>query len=240
MTTTFDFAGALAQGLGSRNGAWEFLRAYAAHWADGLDENDGWREADLDAAENRLGLRLPTALREAYRLFARREDLTGNHDRLLAPDELHVDAAREALVFRHENQGAASWGILLETLHEEDPAVLVRADLADRSAERWEPWTERFSACCVELVLSESLLADSALCGFLYEPAEEDLRMLEETCLRLPSPDRPGEGSGPGMRWFLGQDVLVRDDGAGLLVRGLTPEALVRFRDLTRGEWLEL
>ncbi|MFD6953388.1 hypothetical protein A6A08_26050 [Nocardiopsis sp. TSRI0078] len=238
MTAPFDFAPILARGLKSRDGAWDFIRAYATHWVDGLDGSDGWGEADLDAAEDRLGLRLPAALREAYRLFARRTDLTSNHDRLLAPAELHVDTAGEALVFRHENQGAASWGILLRTLQEEDPAVLVRPDLADESVERWEPWTERFSACCIEIVLSESLQAEDVVCGFLYEPTEEDLRMLEETCVRLPFPRYPEGGNGPGVRWFLGQDVLVRDDGAGLLVRGLTAEALDRFHDLTRGEWL--
>ncbi|NYH51447.1 hypothetical protein HNR06_001036 [Nocardiopsis arvandica] len=238
-TAPLDFAGALARGLRNRNGAWEFIRAYADRWTDGLDESDGWEEADLDAAENRMGLRLPAALREAYRLFARRTDLTGNHDRLLAPSELYVDAAREALVFRHENQGAASWGILLQTLREEDPAVLIRADLADRSVERWERWMDRFSVCCVEIVLSESVQAGGEVCGFLHEPAEEDLLVLEQTFVRLPLPQYPAGGNGPGIRWFLGQDVLVRDDGAGLLVRGLTAEALDRFRGLTPGEWID-
>ncbi|WP_223184536.1 SMI1/KNR4 family protein [Streptomyces sp. CBMA152] len=87
---------------------WRFIQGFAAHWADALEHGDGWTEADLVAAEERLGVRLPVAMREAYLLFGRRRDLTSNHDELLAPDELYVDDAGEALVFRHENQGAAS------------------------------------------------------------------------------------------------------------------------------------
>lgn len=70
---------------------------------------------------------------------AHRRGLTSNHDVLLGPAGLYVDDAKEALVFRHENQGAASWGILLDSLldEDEDPAVVVRLDLADKSAERW-------------------------------------------------------------------------------------------------------
>ncbi|MFD9634254.1 hypothetical protein [Streptomyces violascens] len=58
-------------------------------------------------------------------LFGRRRDLTSNHDVLLAPAELYVDPGREPLVFRHENQGSASWGILLSGYFAEFPAVEV-------------------------------------------------------------------------------------------------------------------
>lgn len=125
--------------MAGHSGAWTFIRDFAAHW-DGtaLGGSGGCTQAELDSAELRLGLRLPTALREAYLLFGRRRDLTSNHDALLDPANLYVDDAKEALVFRHENQGAASWGILLHSLQNDDPAVLVRLDLADKRAERWE------------------------------------------------------------------------------------------------------
>ncbi|MFD9722260.1 hypothetical protein [Streptomyces sp. NPDC059072] len=74
---------------------------------------------------------LPTTLREAYLLFGRRKDLTSRYDVLLSPAELCVDAAGKALIFRHENQGAASWGILLDGLQDDDPAVFSRTDLEE-------------------------------------------------------------------------------------------------------------
>ncbi|MGW0885668.1 SMI1/KNR4 family protein [Streptomyces sp. NPDC002671] len=192
-------------------------------------------EDDLVAAEERLGVRLPAALREAYLLFGRRRDLTSNHDVLLGPADLYVDDAKEALVFRHENQGAASWGVLLDGLQQDDPAVFIRLDLADKSAERWEQWLERLSLCFVEIILSESLQADEELCDFL-DPDDDSVELLETNSVRLPFPTYP---IGEETRWFLGRDVLLRDDdGAAILARGRTAEDLDRVRELIPGDWL--
>nr|WP_074995936.1 SMI1/KNR4 family protein [Streptomyces misionensis] len=238
MTQAFDLAASLAEGVEGRSGAWAFIRGFAAHWTGtALGGDAGWTEADLDAAEERLGLRLPVALREAYLLFGRRRELTSNHDRLLDPAELYVDEAKEALVVRHENQGAASWGILLDSLQDDDPAVFIRLDLADKSAERWVDWLERLSLCFVEIVLSESLHADEELCDFLDLYGDE-AEALEANSVRLPFPEYP-TGDEDGTRWFLARDVLLRvDGGAALLARGRTADDLDRVRDLIPGDWL--
>ncbi|MEU8941652.1 SMI1/KNR4 family protein [Streptomyces goshikiensis] len=238
MTQGFELAASLAGGVEGRSGAWSFIQGFAAHWAHALESRDGWAEADLVAAEERLGVRLPAALREAYLLFGRRRDLTSNHDVLLGPSELYVDDAKEALVFRHENQGAASWGILLDSLQDDDPAVFIRPDLADKSAERWEGWLERLSLCFVEIVLSESLQADGELCDFL-DADDDSIGLLEENAVRLPFPAYPIGEDEHAIRWFLGQDVLLRNDGGlAVLARGRTAADLDRVRDLIPGDWL--
>ncbi|WP_030196308.1 SMI1/KNR4 family protein [Streptomyces sp. NRRL S-87] len=238
MTQGFELAASLARGVEGRSGAWGFIQGFAAPWAEALESGDGWAEADLDAAEERLGVRLPAALREAYLLFGRRRDLTSNHDVLLGPAELYVDDAKEAVVFRHENQGAASWGILLDNLQDDDPAVFIRPDLAHKSAERWEEWLERLSLCFVEIVLSESLQAGEELCDFL-DPDDDSIGLLEENAVRLPFPAYPISEEEHTVRWFLGQGVLLRDDdGMAILARGRTAEDLDRVRDLIPGDWL--
>ncbi|WKU42784.1 SMI1/KNR4 family protein [Streptomyces sp. VNUA116] len=238
MTQSFDLVGSLARGVESRGGAWDFIRDFAAHWVSPLRDGDGWPEAEVAAAEERLGVRLPAALREAYALLGRRPDLTSNHDVLLSPAELYVDDGKEALVFRHENQGAASWGILLDSLQDEDPAVLIRSDLADKTAERWEGWLERLSLCFVEIVLSESLNADAELCDFL-DTDDDSVELLQERCLQLPFPAYPVGDKDYVTRWFLGPDVLLRDDdGMAILARGRTEDDLDRIRDLIPGDWL--
>ncbi|MFI9185205.1 SMI1/KNR4 family protein [Streptomyces goshikiensis] len=238
MTRAFELAASLAGGVRGRSGAWSFIQGFAAHWARALEGRDGWAEADLVAAEERLGVRLPAALREAYLLFGRRRDLTSNHDVLLGPSELYVDDAKEALVFRHENQGAASWGILLDSLQDDDPAVFIRPDLADKSAERWEGWLERLSLCFVEIVLSESLQVDGELCDFL-DADDDSIGLLEENAVRLPFPAYPIGEDEHAIRWFLGQDVLLRNDGGlAVLARGRTAADLDRVRDLIPGDWL--
>ncbi|MFD9409741.1 SMI1/KNR4 family protein [Streptomyces sp. NPDC059989] len=239
MTREFDLVRALAAGVEGRRGAWEFIRRFVANWSVALGDGDGWDEADLVAAEERLGFRLPPALREAYLLLGRRRDLTGNHDVLLGPSELYVDEAKEALVFRHENQGASSWGILLDELMDEDPAVFIRADLADKAAEHWESWLERLSLCFIEIVLSESLQADDELCDFLSDFDDSGVDLLERNCIRLPFPAYPMGDEEHAIRWFLGHDVLLRDDdGTALLARGRTEAALDAMRDLLPGDWL--
>ncbi|MEU2129793.1 SMI1/KNR4 family protein [Streptomyces sp. NPDC018352] len=239
MTHEFDLVQSLAVGTESRGDAWQFIREFVANWAEPLGDDDGWTEADLVAAEERLGVQLPRTLRDGYLLFGRRRDLTRNHDVLLSPSELHVDDSKEALVFRHENQGAASWGILLEALGEEDPAVFIRADLADKTAERWEGWLERLSLALIDIVLSEFLQADDEYCDFLDVLDDQGIEALERVCTRLPFPAYPLCEAEPGIRWFLGDDVLVRDDGGmAVLARGRTEEGINRIRDLVPGDWL--
>ncbi|MFJ9061977.1 SMI1/KNR4 family protein [Streptomyces sp. NPDC102409] len=239
MTREFDMVRSLAAGVEGRRGAWEFICGFVGNWSQALGDDDGWGEADLAAAEERLGVRLPLALREAYLLFGRRRDLTSNHDVLLSPSELYVDEARDALVFRHENQGAASWGILLDTLVDEDPAVFIRADLADKAAERWESWLERVSLCFIEIMLSECVQAGVGLCDFLCDFDDYGVEVLEQNCTRLPFPAYPMGEEEQSIRWFLGHDVLLRDDdGMALLARGRTEAALDGIRDLLPGDWL--
>ncbi|MEV4332826.1 SMI1/KNR4 family protein [Streptomyces sp. NPDC049597] len=239
MTQEFDLVRSLAAAVDDRGAAWEFVRGFAADWTtEPLGTGDGWSEGDLAAAEERLGLRLPAALREAYALLGRREDLTGNHDTLRAPQELEVDEAGEALVFRDENQGAARWGILLADLAQEDPAVRIRPDLADKSREKWEDWLARTSLAFVEIVLSESLHAPDDLVDVLDGLDEQDAEELEQHGVRLPFPPYP-PGEEPGTRWFLRDDVLLREDaGAWLMARGRTEKVLDAVREAIPGDWL--
>ena len=110
MAAGFDVGQEVAASLGSRQGTWRFIRRYAESWLTPLSDDDGWPEAGLHAAEQRLGLQLPPAIREAYGLFGRRQDLTSVQDRLLGPDQLAVDTTGEVLVHRVENQSVAVWG----------------------------------------------------------------------------------------------------------------------------------
>ncbi|WP_317621027.1 SMI1/KNR4 family protein [Streptomyces sp. CBMA123] len=223
--TDFDLRAAMAATPGGRDGAWALVRGFAAHWGEPLGPLDGFTDAELDAAEERLGLRLPAALREAYRLFGRRADLTSSQDVLLTPDELHV--LDGALVYRAENQGCAHWGVLLDDLAQPDPPTVARPDLADTSQERWEPWEERFSTAAAVMAMSEKLLEDDELSDFLESQAE-----LPDEFSELPALGRE-------CRWYQGPDVLVMAVGdAWTAVRARTPEALDALYGAVPGDWL--
>ncbi|QIQ04233.1 SMI1/KNR4 family protein [Streptomyces liangshanensis] len=229
MTETFDLHTRLSEALASRAEAWRFVADFAAHWQQPLQPGDGWSEAEVEAAERRLGLVLPAALREAYLLLGRRTDLTSNHDTLLKPDEL--DVLDGALVYRVENQGAASWGVLLADLDKEDPGTVIRPDLADKSRERWEAWESGLIVACVEMVMAEVVLFPGGFTDFLELDAEE--AGVVGQFRELPS-------AGRDVRWFADADVLIREvDGFCLDVRARTEEALDRLRESVPGNWLE-
>lgn len=218
-------------GIGDRASAWRFIERFAAAWAAPITAADGWDDAALDEAQARLGVAFPAAVREAYRLFGRRDDLTRTQDELLEPKQLYVQDGM--LVFRDEDEGAACWGV--ETSGA-DPRVMIRADLDDEEAGRWEPWLDRFSLACVEIVLSESLHADAELADY-RETDEDDLEVLERYT-SLPIPEYPA-GELPGTRWFAGPDVILREDQrAWLTVRARTAGALTAVCDDFGDGWL--
>lgn len=227
----FDFGTGLAAALRDRAATWDYARGIAAFWSTPLTEGDGCEEAELAASERRLGFLLPAALREGYALLGRRRDLTSNQDVLLPPTQLHV--YEDALVFRDENQSVSCWGIPLAALEAEDPPVEIRTDLADKRAERWEPWLGTVSATFAGIVLAEPLLAGVESSDFCYISDDAALATLERDFAELPFPD------GPGLRWFAGQDALVQViDDVGFAARARTPAALDALRERLGGDWL--
>ncbi|MEW2353350.1 hypothetical protein [Spirillospora sp. NPDC029432] len=230
----------LAAALQEPDTTWDFLRGFAAAWTSPLNHDDGCAEEELQAAETALGLRLSEAVRRLYTLLGRRDDLTSNQDRLLAPRQLHFDEDGQALVFRVENQGCADWGIPVHELHLDDPSVIYRPDAPYAAPVPWRPFLARFSLASIEMVLSETLFNDDSLSDN-QEPSETALQALELRYTRLPIPDYPmwATPSAPPVRWYTGPDVLIRNDSdAWLWVRARTSSALDEVRRALPGDWL--
>lgn len=146
MTGAFDAARALSAGLGDRRRAWAFIRGFAAAWTAPLGPGDGFTDNVLRAAEQRLGVKLPEALRDAYLPFGRRADLTALQGPLLPPDRLRVDHLAPVIVFRVENEHCAEWGVAAGDLwNAEDPPVYVRQQgngggSRSWTGHRWRAW----------------------------------------------------------------------------------------------------
>ncbi|MFF7248479.1 SMI1/KNR4 family protein [Embleya sp. NPDC008237] len=228
---TFDIHAALPAALADRAGAWQFIRAFAADRTEAIGVADGYDRAELDASAARLGVAVPTALRELYELLGRRHDLTSNHDVLLAPDKLYVEDG--VLVFREENQGVAWWGVRPDG---DDPAVLARYSLAEPAEETWSAWLPRLSVAAVEIVLSEVLLFDDELVEAI-ELAPEEIERLPEEMRELPFPGYPEcEEPGNRVRWFASAELLARYDGGMIVFRARTEDDMEYFFDVVCGE----
>lgn len=202
-----------------RTAAWHLVDVTAADWSRRpLTPDDGYPDAEIDTAAATLGLPLPTALREAYHLFGRRDDLTRNQDPFCTPSDLYVHEG--ALIFRDENQGCCWWGILTEDLHHDDPPTHYRPDLADKREERWSPWTTRLSLALAEMVLTETLLDDIEHLSLSTELGTE----IEDLGLR-PLPPLLPEWYKTGFQ--LAPNLLAHiSDEAWITLRARTPEAL--------------
>jgi hypothetical protein len=87
----------------------------------------------------------------------------------------------------------------------------------------------------IEIVLSESLHEPEHLCDYLDEVESVDIALLERDYRRLGLPEYPQT---PGSRWFIGRDVLIREDQRETLtVRARTAEALTEVREQFPGDW---
>lgn len=240
MADRFDVAEALAGGCWTRADAWAFVRGFAAAWSAPLSPADGLTPGEVRRAEDRLGFRLPVALREAYALFGRRPDLVAQQNPLLEPDELLLDPSGELLVFRSENQGCAGWGVALTDLSHQDPPVALFADRLPGS--RRLHFLDRLSLACVETVLSEAAVAswtEARVC----QATPEVVACLEERFAPVALPPYPAwfEPTGQPVRWFSAVGLLLclmpALEGMELAVTGRTTADVHRAVEAVPGAW---
>jgi hypothetical protein len=236
MRDGFDVSAGIAAAAGGRAGAWQFIRDFARWWRSPLADGDGYGQAEVGAAEQRLGVRFPAAVREAYRLLGRRADLTSNQDDLFGPGQLYLDGGGQVLVFRQEHQCCARWGVWLDRPGDPDPPVAAQEVQAGHGL-GWTPYLDRFSLACVEIVLSESLFTAAGLDD--NKPLDDaDLASLERDFTQLALPVYPLWTGPPVIRWFAGPDVILRADAdAWVWVRARTASALDLARHAMPGGW---
>ncbi|PWU08551.1 MAG: hypothetical protein C5B50_29335 [Verrucomicrobia bacterium] len=97
-----------------------YRRTYAI-LGHSLTSRDGIPLDEFEAAEKRLGIRLPTALRAYYLVAGRERSLNHAHNRLCALGDWQMHAGK--LVFMEENQWAVVWGIAAGGEQADNPPV---------------------------------------------------------------------------------------------------------------------
>ncbi|MGW1990240.1 hypothetical protein [Embleya sp. NPDC001921] len=216
--------------------AWGFVTRFVRDWLDPLRPGDGCADAEIAAAEHRLGLRLPDAVAACYRLLGHRDDLTSVQDQLLSLDQLCVED--DVLVYRVENRCCAEWGVPVARLADADPPVVFRLDGTGRMG--WRPFLDRFSLAAIEMVLSEAVLSADGGVGDNRELDAASVAVLRNGFQRIGFPDYPmwAIADGPPVRWFTAADVILRDDAQEWLwVLSRTIDGLDAVRAQLPGEW---
>ena len=99
----------------------QFYRDIYSAFRSPLNERSGVAASSLDAAALRLGIAIPTALRDFYLIAGRERWFNLAHNRLIAPKEWVIDKQR--LIFLVENQAVVYWGVSLRSASNDDPPV---------------------------------------------------------------------------------------------------------------------
>ncbi len=101
-----------------------FSDGYRAVFSDfgyPLTEKSAGSPGLLEQAEARLGVRVPTALRDYYLVAGRERRFNSAHNRFLPPTRWEINQKR--LVFMEENQSVVLWGVSTRNPDSEDPPV---------------------------------------------------------------------------------------------------------------------
>ena len=108
----------------------------------------------IDAAEKRLGLSLPEALKDYYLVAGGYRDLMDRDFHLLSPEKLRLEG--DYLVFCEEHQGTAVWGIHRNNLLTlPNPRVEGKAS----NAQKWFSESSKLSAFLLALGAWQALLS---------------------------------------------------------------------------------
>ena len=113
--------------LSTREDRWSLLKDFVAEWHGPLKRGDGYSAAELNAAEKRLGLKLPKALRECCSFAGKFLEIFSVDPYAFTPlNELGFDEDDpEMLWLFAETQADIDWGIRRADLTQGDPPVYV-------------------------------------------------------------------------------------------------------------------
>ena len=108
-----------------------------------LSKRDGISAEQLVKAQNKLGIRLPHALRDYYLVAGKERVLNHSFDRLCSPSEWEIHSGK--LIFMEENQTVVVWGVSLAKKPTQNPTVF-QCPLVNGELDKWHSEETRCSA----------------------------------------------------------------------------------------------
>ena len=167
----------IPSGLAAR---WNLLREVIGQWYRPLDTGDGCPVEELVAVEERLAIKLPTALREWYQIAGRRKDVWSKQDFLLLPEILEIHEGY--VVFLVENQGVWRCAVRVEECEHEDPPVYI-SDLDDETL--WNRQSLSVSMFAIELLAYNIKFGANMVWWASGYLEKEAINAIEASCPKL-------------------------------------------------------
>jgi hypothetical protein len=214
---------------GKRSERWPLLASLIAEWYRPLAPGDGYGGEELRQSAERLGITIPTAMREWYGLAGRRDDVWSQQDTLLSPKKLFCEDG--VLHFFIENQAVTCWGLRTGDLSRDDPPVVVRDE-----HQTWVVQSPTLSEFTLHLFTYAVQFGRQLayIHGFAHPPC------VERIVRTLPKLGFPGFVWGR-VRLFGFRDLIVSIDGTQhISASGQTEQALAPFRQLIDGHDFEI
>ena len=138
----------------------ESCRVLFATFGYPLTEGDSLPPRVLAEAEERLGVRVPAALREYYLIAGRERRFNTCHNRLLPPSDWRIDKKRP--IFMEENQSVAWWGVSVRSPGSADPPV--SQGINDRPI-TWRPEHRQCSVFLAVMLHYQAVNGGFRFCG---------------------------------------------------------------------------
>ncbi|MDO4879305.1 MAG: SMI1/KNR4 family protein [Neisseria sp.] len=125
----------------------------------------GLPEGEIAAAEQRLGIRFPAALREYLLALGGSDTVNLSFNRLMPLEKIHFDGG--CLVLAEENQGVFRCGIARADLAQDNPPARIACNIEGGS--QWQPHLPDTRALLLELACTNAVMGGLPYCANIMD-----------------------------------------------------------------------
>ncbi|MFK8002340.1 MAG: hypothetical protein AB8H86_22285 [Polyangiales bacterium] len=217
---------------GALSAGWTPMLRFIERWFDPAEAVEAAAaerasEDACDAAEERMGLRMPLAVREWCRLCARHPVLGRGNNRVVPAEELAVRDERVDLYI--ENQCVLTWGVRLSDWHHDDPPVVATETNVGSLGEVNRTCSDFY----FQMTLHQAHWASRAAFGY-----GDVASIVAEHYPRLDLPVWPWAGAKEAFTLYGDDDTVLNLDYTNhLLVSARTSDAFERAKRLFEAHW---
>jgi len=140
-----------------------------------LTERTALSSEVLAAAQKRLGVRIPAALRDYYLVAGLERRFSACHNQLLPPQRWALDKQR--LIFMEENQWVAWWGVSTRNPDSDDPPV---SQGVNDEPITWHPEHRKCSVFLAVMLHYQAVSGGYRFSGGADAPDQSDYRFEEQ------------------------------------------------------------